>query len=85
MGVWKMATPSKTRVNLSEGLQFLLDSIKDETEELKNMAEMLSDDLPLSKTARARIELGFAIIKSCCRMSNELFEYNEGITVKYDD
>ncbi len=85
MGVWKMATSHKTKINLSEGLHFLLDSIKIETEDLKNTVEMLSDDLPMSKTARARINLGFAIIKSCCKMSNELFEHDEGITVKYDN
>ena len=72
MGVWKMATPFKTRVELPPSFGYLLDKIGKHTEEVQQLldsVEFREADLTYHK-----IKLEFAGIKNCCELAEDVLD-----------
>ena len=70
MGVWKMATPFKTRIELPPSFYYLLEKIGKHAEEIQQLID--SVEFREADLTHSKIKLEFAGIRNCCELAEEL-------------
>ena len=72
MGVWKMATSPKTRVELPPSFYYLLEKISKHAEEIQQLID--SVEFREARLTYYKMKLEFAGIKNCCDIAEDLLD-----------
>ena len=72
MGVWKMATSPKARVELPPSFYYLLEKISKHAEEIQQLID--SVEFREASLTYYKLKLEFAGIKNCCDIAEDLLE-----------
>ena len=72
MGVWKIVTPSKTRIGVPPSFGYFIEKIREHVTEIEQLVE--SADFRDVDVTRYKIRLAFLGIESCCNIAENVLE-----------